>query len=364
MESLVTANIRSRPTRTFISVLAIALGVILILIVGGISSGTLNDYLERTRMVGADFILQPSGSTVFYAFSGASLPMKFVDKLMEVPGVKAVIPVLAKFNSTDFGLIFGIDLTSYQKFAGRLKIVGGRESLEDYEVIVDELYAKSHGLAPGMQMTLLNHTFTVSGICRSGAVVRVFVPLRTLQEMNGTPDKATAMFIKADENDNVQNIYQRLKATFPGLALVRTSDASLLLQDTSLPGLKEFSLTVVLVSTILSFMVILLAMYTTIFERTREIGILKSLGASRGFIVAIILKESVIICCLGLMFGIGASAIIRKTITAAFPTLQVSMSAKDILFACAMGLVGGTLGALYPAYKAARQDPVRALSYE
>src|SRR5207247_8916922 len=94
MESLVTANIRSRPTRTFISVLAVALGVILMLIVGGICSGTLNDYLERTRMVGADFILQPSGSSVFYAFSGASLPINYVDKLTEVRGVNGVLPVL------------------------------------------------------------------------------------------------------------------------------------------------------------------------------------------------------------------------------------------------------------------------------
>src|SRR5207247_2956001 len=88
MESLITANIRSRPTRTFISVLAVALGVILMLVVGGISSGTLNDYLERTRMVGADFILQSSGASVFYAFSGASLPIGYVDKLTEVRGVK------------------------------------------------------------------------------------------------------------------------------------------------------------------------------------------------------------------------------------------------------------------------------------
>ena len=60
MESLVTANIRSRPTRTFISVLAVALGVILVLIIGGITAGTLDDYLKRTQGVGADFILQPS----------------------------------------------------------------------------------------------------------------------------------------------------------------------------------------------------------------------------------------------------------------------------------------------------------------
>jgi len=115
---------------------------------------------------------------------------------------------------------------------------------------------------------------------------------------------------------------------------------------------------------LISFMVILLAMYTTIFERTREIGILKSLGASRTFVVNIVLRESVLICFLGVLLGTGISQVIRKIITTAFPTLQVQMSLSEIGIACLMGLIAGLLGALYPAYKAARMDPVKALSYE
>lgn len=363
MESLVAANLRSRPTRTFISVLAVALGVILMLVVGGIATGTLEDYLRRTQGLGADFILQASGSSVFYAFSSGTLPIKLTEKLLEVPGVSYVTPVLVKFSSTDFGLIFGIDLATYNQFPGRLRILEGREFREKEDVIVDELYAKSHQLSPGMKVTILNHVFTVAGICRSGAIVRVFVPIETLQEMNGTPDKATVMFLKSAESSEAQT-YEELKGRFPNYALVRTSDTTSLLEDAKMPGFKEFSLTVVAVSMLLSFMVILLAMYTTIFERTREIGILKSLGATRGFIVGIILKESVMISCLGVLLGILASALIRKVIIAAFPTLQVSMGVAEVLKACLLALTGGTLGALYPAYKASKQDPVKALSYE
>jgi putative ABC transport system permease protein len=111
-------------------------------------------------------------------------------------------------------------------------------------------------------------------------------------------------------------------------------------------------------------MVILLAMYTTIFERTREIGILKSLGASRRFIVGMILKESVIICSSGALLGIVISEIIRKIVIMKHPTMQVSMSFSDLLLGLVLGLVAGTLGALYPAFKAAKMDPVKALSYE
>ena len=115
---------------------------------------------------------------------------------------------------------------------------------------------------------------------------------------------------------------------------------------------------------LLAFMIVLLAMYTTIFERTREIGILKSLGASKQFIVGMILKESVIICSLGVILGILASEVIRIIIVARFPTLQVSMTLVDLIKGLVLGVLAGVLGALYPAYKAARMDPVKALSYE
>ncbi len=364
MENLVTANIRSRPTRTFISVLAVALGVTLMLVIGGIVSGTLNDYLGRTIAMGADYILQPPGSSVFYAFSGADLNVKLVDKIREVPGIGAVTPVLSKFSTSDFGLVFGIDTASYDQFPGRLQILEGQASLQENEVIVDKLYADAKKLKPGMPLTVLNNRFTVSGICRPGSVVRVFVALKTLQRLNGTPDRVTIMFIKAAPKVNLDQEFRDLRTRFPGYALARAADSNLLLADTRLPGLNEFRTTVVVVSMLLSFMVILLAMYTTIFERTREIGILKSLGASRRFIVSMILKESVMICCLGALLGIGVSEVIRKIVITKFPTLQVSMTFDDLIRGLVLGLLAGTLGALYPAYKAARMDPVKALSYE
>jgi putative ABC transport system permease protein len=364
MESMVAANMRARPARTFISVLAVAIGVILMLTIGGIVSGTLNEYLSRTIGVGADFMLQQSGASVFYALSSASLPAKLEQKVKEIPGVGVVTPILANFSSADFGLVFGIDLPSYNEFPGRLQITSGRSSLTGNEVIIDELYARLHKLQPGSTLTILNHTFTISGICRPGAVVRIFAPLKTLQDLNESQGKVTFMFIKAAPGADLGKLEASLNQALPGYKFRSTRDETMLLADTKMPGMKEFQFTVIIVSMLLSFMVILVAMYTTIFERTREIGILKSLGASRSFIVGMILKETVIISGLGVLFGIGVSEVARKAITSAFPTLQVSMTFTEVLTACVLGLLGGALGALYPAYKAAKMDPVRALTYE
>jgi putative ABC transport system permease protein len=364
MDNLITANIRSRPTRTFISILAVALGVTLMLVIGGMATGTLNDSVNRTMSVGADFILQPSGSSVLFAFSGADLNEKLIKMVLESPGVAAATPILAKFNNSDFSLSFGIDMESFNQFPGRLHITSGRATLQDQEIIIDELYARSKNLAIGMPLTILGNQFTISGICQPGSVVRKYVSLRTLQKLNGSPGRVTAIFIKAKPDANVEQVFGQLHEKFPGYALARASDAEQLMADMRLPLFNEFRAIVVMVSMLLSFMVILLAMYTTIFERTREIGILKSLGASRRFIVGMILKESVIISGLGVLLGIGVSEIIRKIIITQYPTLQVAMNFNDLITGLALGLVAGTLGALYPAYKAARMDPVKALSYE
>ena len=364
MENLITANIRSLPTRTFISVLAVALGVILMLVLGGIVKGTLDDYLGRTVSLGSDFVLQPPGSSIFYAFSEAGLNERIIDIVKEVPGVADATPVYSKFSSKYFGLIFGIDWDSFNRFPGRLQIIEGTPSLQGNEVIIDRSYADANKLSVGDTMDILGSDYIITAICRPGAIVRIFVPIKTLQTATAAHEKVSAMFIKSSPDANINEVHTALAEKFEGYSILRADDPGLMLAEARMPGLVEFRMLIVLVSMLLAFMIVLLAMYTTIFERTREIGILKSLGASRQFIVGMILKESVIICCLGVVLGIVASEFIRLIIVARFPTLQVSMTLFDLGKGLVLGVLAGTLGALYPAYKAARMDPVKALSYE
>ena len=364
MENLVTANIRSRPTRTFISVLAVAFGVILMLVLGGLVKGTLDDSVGRTMSVGSDFILQPPGSSVFFALSEAGLNERFAGVVLETPGVADVTSIYSKFSSKYFSLIFGIDWESFDRFPGRLQIIEGTPSLYGNNVIIDQAYANANDLSVGDTMDILGHDYTITAICVPGAIVRIFVPLRTFQEQNSAPERVTAMFIKAEDGSSLDEVHAVLSERFEGYSLVRSDDPNLLLAETRMPGLAEFRMLIVLVSMLLAFLIVLLAMYTTIFERTREIGILKSLGASRQFIVGMILKESVIICCLGVILGILASAAIRFIITTNFPTMQVSITLFDMGRGLGLGVLAGVLGALYPAYMAARMDPVKALSYE
>ena len=110
--------------------------------------------------------------------------------------------------------------------------------------------------------------------------------------------------------------------------------------------------------------IILLSMYTMVLERTREIGILKSLGAGRGTLIAQSVTEAVMVCTCGTGLGIGLAFVAKYGIEAARPLLTLNIQPTFILLALGIGIVGGMLSALYPGYRAARLDPVAALGVE
>jgi putative ABC transport system permease protein len=128
--------------------------------------------------------------------------------------------------------------------------------------------------------------------------------------------------------------------------------------------LRTFINVVIGISVTIGFIVIFQAMYTAVMERTREIGILKSMGASKFYIVNVILRETVLLAIAGIIVGILISLVARSGIHQRLPTLPVVVTGGWILRATIIAIVGAILGALYPAFKAAQKDPIDALAYE
>ena len=129
-------------------------------------------------------------------------------------------------------------------------------------------------------------------------------------------------------------------------------------------GLKQFKEALTGMAVVISFLVVLLAMYTTIIERTREIGILRAIGASQTKVVQLVINESALICLAGVIVGIALALSGRWLLPHVFPTLTVQLTQEWALIASALGLAGGLLGSFYPAIKAARMDPIQALNFE
>jgi putative ABC transport system permease protein len=364
---MIFANLARRPIRSLISILAIALEVALILLIAGLCYGILNDDKNRTAGIGADVIVQPPGSSFLAGISGAPVPVKVADILRRMPHVKAVSPVIWQISTSgSVEVIDGIDLASFEALGGPFQYLEGGPFRGPNDVLIDDYVARQKQIKVGEAITILNHDFRVAGIVASGRGARKFLELDTLQDLIGAKDKASVFYVKLDDPANANLVVNEVKKQ-PGMekyTVLSTPDYLSMMTPSHLPGFRPFIAVVISVSLIIGFLVIFQSMYAAVMERTREIGILKAMGASKLYIVNAILRETALLAVAGIILGILFSLIASWGIRQRFPLLQVVVSGDWIFRAMVVAVVGAVAGALYPAFKAAGKDPIEALAYE
>jgi putative ABC transport system permease protein len=367
MNKMVVANLVHRPTRSLISVIAIALEVTLILLIVGLCYGLMNDSKNRTAGIGFDVIVQPPGSSFFSAISGAPVSMKVGGVLAKMPHVKVVSPIVWQI-ATGGGIevIDGIDLASFVALGGPFTYLSGGPFHGPDDVLVDDFIARQRHVKVGDTMEILNHPFHICGIVENGRGARKFVPIATMQDLIGAQDKASVFYLKLDDPANAGAVVAAVKSRegMETYSVLSMQDYLSMMTPSHLPGFRPFIGIVIGVSLVIGFLVIFQAMYTAVMERTREIGILKSLGASKGYIVNVILRETILLALAGIAVGIVFSLAARVGIQHRWPLVHIDKSNEWMLRATLIALAGATLGALYPAYKAAQKDPIDALAYE
>jgi putative ABC transport system permease protein len=278
-----------------------------------------------------------------------------------------VAPVITQVSTSGaLEVIAGIDLKSYESLSGPFHYLSGGSFQGPDDALVDDLFAKGKHVKVGDTIEILNHNFRIAGVVAQGKGARKFLPIATLQDLVGAKDKASIFYLKLDDPANADAVVNEIKAV-PGMEkYVATSMAYYLsmMTPSNYPGLSSFINVVIGISVIIGFIVIFQAMYTAVMERTREIGILKSLGASKMYIVNVILRETLLLALCGIVAGILFSLLARAGIVQRLPLLRVVVTGEWILKATVVAIVGAILGALYPAFKAAQKDPIEALAYE
>jgi putative ABC transport system permease protein len=367
MNKMVVANLVHRPIRSLISIVAIALEVTLILLIVGLCYGLMNDSKNRNVGIGFDVIVQPPGSSFLAGISGAPVSIKVADVLRKMPHVKSVSPIYWQINSSGgLEVIDGIDIASFEALGGPFHYIQGGPFQGPDDMLVDDFIAQQKHVKVGDTMQTLNHSFRICGIIGNGRGARKFVPLSTLQDLNGAEGKVSLFYLKVDDPANTQAVVDEIKKQ-PGMEsyIVRsmTEYLSMMTPD-NLPGFRPFILVVIGVSLVIGFLVIFQSMYTAVMERTREIGILKSLGASKFYVINVILRETVLLAITGIVAGIAFSMAARAGIQHRWPLVHLDQSGVWMLRATLVAILGATFGAIYPAYKAAQKDPIDALAYE
>jgi putative ABC transport system permease protein len=367
MNKMVVANLVHRPIRSLISIVAIALEVTLILLIVGLCYGIMNDSKNRTAGIGADVIVQPPGSSFLAGISGAPVSVKAADVLRRMPHVRVVSPVIWQI-ATGGGLevIDGIDLRTFEALGGPFQYVQGGPFVGPDDVLVDDYIARQKHVNVGDTMDILSHPFRVAGVVENGRGARKFVPMWTLQDLIGARDKASVFYVKLDDPANADAVVKAVKSQ-PGMenySVLSTPDYLSMMTPSHLPGFRPFIGVVIGVSLVIGFLVIFQSMYTAVMERTREIGILKSMGASKLYIVNVVLRETILLALAGIAVGITVSLLARIGIQHRWPLVHIDKSNEWMLRATLIAIVGAAAGAIYPAYKAAEKDPIDALAYE
>ncbi|HLM55666.1 MAG TPA: ABC transporter permease [Pyrinomonadaceae bacterium] len=365
MDSLVAANVRQRPVRALVSAAGVALGVCLVMLFTGLARGMSNDLQRRSSNLRAEIIFTRAGGSEMMS-AQASLPVKYAEELLKIEGVEMAVPSIRYFSQGGKGFGFeqveGVDWEPFARMNG-MSLVSGRAPAAVNEVAVDETKARNNDLREGSTLKLFgNQPYTVTGIYTPESGPRVKMSLAAMQDALEAPNKCTWILVKAREGVDPVALARRIDEQLPGNKIQLTREIITNIEK-SIPYLGVFLRTLVALSAFVSALVVMLAMYTTITERTREIGVLKALGASRGFIVGEIVKEALLISVFGVAVGFAASFLAGYLIQNSYG-LMFEYSWAWGLTAAVIGLLGGALGALYPAVRAANLDPVSALAYE
>jgi putative ABC transport system permease protein len=361
---LVWENLKHRPLRSLLSFLLIAVPVTLILTLVGLTHGMIEDFQQRHMGSGADIVVRPTNASSALNFGAANLSQGFVNFLGRQPHVKTAVGVL-NHNFEIWLTVAGIDLQPFSAMSGGFTYLAGGPFRGPDDMIVDRYYAQQQHLHVGDPVKVLNHTWHIRGIIEGGKLSHIFVELPVLQELDSATGKVSEVFLKLDNPANTNAVIGQLKQKLPNNPIYSLEEITSMISVDNIGGLRQFTWVVMGIGVVIAAVVVWMSMYMAVLMRTREIGILKSLGSSNAFILGIVLLEALLLGLGGTLLGIGMSFGAQWVIRTLVPaSIQMAIVPQWWPVALGIMLASAALGSLYPGFRAARHDPIEALAYE
>ncbi len=335
----------------------------MILTLVGLSYGITDDMSLRNRGTGADIVVRPPSSSLL-SLGGVGMSEKIVGLIREQPHVAIATGTLIQQVTGLFNSIAGIHLDEFNSLSGGFQYVAGGPFQAPRELIVDQSEARSDHLHVG-SIVKLGKDWRVTGIVVGGKLSRMFANIEELQDEYSQTGKVNVVWVKVDDPANIPAVMAELKGKFKDYMIYTMEDMTAALTPDNVPIVKGFTKVVIGIAVIVGFLVVFLSMYTAVLERTREIGVLKALGASPGYVLGILIRETILLAIAGSITGIlmsyGSQFLILR-FAPAFLTMEIVKIWWPI--ATGIAIAGSLVGALYPGFKAAKQDAIEALSYD
>lgn len=365
--TLIFKNILRHRIRTILTILGISIGIATIIVFGLISSG-LEDAIGGILRPGkADFTVVKAGSAdIVLSFLDADK----VEKIRNIEGVEEIIPfvfTITPVGSNPYFIVGGLDVDQLDMFG--LKVIEGSAYSNNDEVIIGKIVARNKNLGVGDRIELNKKNYKITGIFESGISYYDSGSATTIEEaqrLQGITDKVNLVSVVVSEDYDIREVADRVDASDDELtAVVDVADYEAVDQGAKITN--NITLAISILAVVIGAFGVMNTIIMSVFERTREIGVLRAVGWHRRRIVFMIIGESMLIGILagvvGSLIGVG---IIWFLGTTELGQAWLAVRYEPIIFVRALLVSLGVVlfGSIYPAFRAARLRPTEALKYE
>ena len=354
-----------QPTRTVLTVVSITVAIMAIVVLRAMSDGLLTDF---TGLLGG------SGAHLVGSEAGASVDLSKIDadvvrRIGMLPGVRTAEGFLTGYASVGelpFFFVFG-----YQPRGlgiREFRIVEGESLTTNRQIILGRVAAQNLKLRVGQSIRLFDSTFRIVGIYETGVAFQDgggVMTLRDAQRLFGQPRKVSFLGLWLEHPEQADAIARTIETRFPEVAVGQASAFTENLGDMQL--MEAMTWAIATLALVVGGLGMMNTMVMSVFERTREIGVLRALGWRKRQVLAMVVSESIVLSLVGGAVGLLLGVLLGIALNAN-PIIQgfLRLEYRPLLLVQALGLALalGIVGGVYPAWRAANLQPVEALRYE
>jgi len=371
-------NLLKRKTRSLLTLSGIIIGVAMIISLVSVSEGLsklATDFVSNFQGI---FVMQRDAPDDMFS----RVELKDAGSIASIAGVKSVSGQINGIvtnvdgsgsaslygGSLDFFVGTNVGDSDLMKSLYNVEVERGRflVSGDKYRVVIGSGASDSYNKNVGDKISFNGKDFRIVGILKKSSTITnsiFIIPLEVAQELSGFDKGLVSLFaVIPSDPAEVDDIVRRIDLRYPHLDAYSPQDFS------SMAGgyLSTMTLAFWLISIVAGIVGgigVANTMITSVYERTKEIGILRAVGWTQRNIITLILTEGVVLSLIGGFIGVLLGSVVANFI-GSYTGFDAYVSSNLIFQAMTFALTVGLVGGLYPAVKAARMDPVMSLRYE